>query len=495
MFSQNAVFDFNYTVAGPVIREFHETTARVRCLQGPVGSGKTTACVWEVLRRSGMQKADKSRRRKTKWIVIKNSYRQMWLVVMPLWFKVFPRNSDHPDFKTHFKEDKMIHSIELRLPDNTFIDMEVYFISADRANEETFKGINATAIWVCEASDVPSGVINMATTRWARYPEDDKGDYCGTWHGMIMDTNPPDYDDWLYKMFQEHRKDGWIIFKQPSGLSPQAENMRGKASTYYHDLMPGKSQAWIDIFVHGKEGFTLEGKVIFPEWNDDIHCSRSPIRPLHSQIIIGVDYGLTPGAIFLQQDTAGRIVSPAEITLENAGVIRLADAIKSTIARRFPDHISNDDVVIYGDPAGNNRSANDEKAAIDILRAHTGYRCYAAPTNGIETRLEAVRRGLTRLVDGKPGFIIDSECKMLRKGFNGKYHYRKIKGTDGRFDDVPNKNEYSHIQDALQYGLLGMGQARELMQTPSKFGIFTSDQAWDQTNQQLAKEADWRYSW
>lgn len=478
-------FELNYKVAGSTIKRFHETNGLVKCLQGPLGSGKTTACVWEIFFRSMLQQENKRKRRQTKWIVVKNTLKQMWRVVMPIWFSVFPRDSEY----TKFNQQYMIHKIDIPLTDGTIMDMEVQFISADNASEEDFKGINATAAWICEASDVPPGAINAAKSRVGRYPLGDKDEFFATWYGTIMDTNPPDHDDWLCQVFKENYP-GWYIFKQPSGLSENAENVKGKSPTYYQDLSQGRTQAWIDIFVHGKEGFTLDGKVVFPEWNDDIHCARQQLIPLKSQIVVGVDYGLTPGAIFLQMDAAGTIISPAELTLTDAGVIRLADAIKATIAKRFPDHQSNEDVVIYGDPAGNNRSANDEKAAIDILRAHTGYRCYAAPTNATEIRLEAVRRGLTRLVDGKPGFMIDSSCKMLRKGFNGKYYYKKVRGNDGNFENEPYKNGYSHIQDALQYGLLGLGQAKELIKTPSQYGSSQSDAMWQQLNQQLKVEFD-----
>jgi len=41
--------NFKYDCRGNVIKKFHEDkTARVKCLQGPFGSGKTTACVWDI---------------------------------------------------------------------------------------------------------------------------------------------------------------------------------------------------------------------------------------------------------------------------------------------------------------------------------------------------------------------------------------------------------------------------------------------------------------
>jgi hypothetical protein len=73
-------------------------------------------------------------------------------------------------------------------------------------------------------------------------------------------------------------------------------------------------------------------------------------------------------------------------------------------------------------------------------------------------RLEAVRQQLTRLVDGKPALIVSPSCTALRKALSGGFHYRRMRvaGTE-RFSDLPDKGEYSHIADALQYALLGAG--------------------------------------
>ena len=78
-------------------------------------------------------------------------------------------------------------------------------------------------------------------------------------------------------------------------------------------------------------------------------------------------------------------------------------------------------------------------------------------------RREAVAGALNRLVDGKPGLVISPACKVLRKGFAGGYHFKRVRVTgDERYHDVPDKNAYSHVHDALQYALSGGGEARAL---------------------------------
>ena len=68
---------------------------------------------------------------------------------------------------------------------------------------------------------------------------------------------------------------------------------------------------------------------------------------------------------------------------------------------------------------------------------------------------------LNRMVDGLPGFVLSPTCKVLRKGFAGGYHYRRVKVTgDERYHDKPDKNAFSHPHDALQYLLSGAGEGR-----------------------------------
>jgi len=44
---------------------------------------------------------------------------------------------------------------------------------------------------------------------------------------------------------------------------------------------------------------------------------------------------------------------------------------------------------------------------------------------------------------------------MIRRGFNGRYQYRRLQVVgEERYKDVPDKNDFSHLHDALQYAAL-----------------------------------------
>jgi hypothetical protein len=78
---------------------------------------------------------------------------------------------------------------------------------------------------------------------------------------------------------------------------------------------------------------------------------------------------------------------------------------------------------------------------------------YPAPTNDIDRRLAAVEAMLLGAADGGPMMLIDrSRCPTIIQALGGGYRYAKTR--DGRRKPSPDKNEFSHIMDALQYACL-----------------------------------------
>jgi hypothetical protein len=58
----------------PTIRRFALDNTRIRCLIGPFGSGKSSGCVQEIIRRSHMQEPGPDGIRRTRWAVVRNCY-------------------------------------------------------------------------------------------------------------------------------------------------------------------------------------------------------------------------------------------------------------------------------------------------------------------------------------------------------------------------------------------------------------------------------------
>jgi hypothetical protein len=122
----------------------------------------------------------------------------------------------------------------------------------------------------------------------------------------------------------------------------------------------------------------------------------------------------------------------------------------------------------FGDPTGDNRVGTDKSTPLRVLRAN-GVTVFPAATNDIDIRISAVTNVIKRLVQGRPGLLVSPTCQVLRQGFRGGYHYRRMQvpGTI-RHDTVPNKNRFSHPHDALQYAMIGGGEGKLLMRASNE---------------------------
>jgi hypothetical protein len=265
----------------------------------------------------------------------------------------------------------------------------------------------------------------------------------------------------------------WKFFTQPGGmvanadaegnvtgyqLNSKAENLKNLTPNYYPDIITGKTKSWIDVYVLNKLGSLNDGKPIYQMFDETVHVAREPILATPGvPILVGLDFGLTPAAAFVQH-VRGRWMVLHELVAQDMGIIRFAEVLRTEMAQKFPGA----QFVIYGDPAGDYRAQTDERTPFQILR-QAGLKAYTAPTNDPALRIEAVATPLNRLVDGQPGFLIDQRCTHLIKGFRGGYQYRRLQVSGGaRYEDKPDKNMFSHVHDALQYALCGGGEARAL---------------------------------
>jgi hypothetical protein len=104
---------------------------------------------------------------------------------------------------------------------------------------------------------------------------------------------------------------------------------------------------------------------------------------------------------------------------------------------------------MVGDPSGRNKDSIYEETSFDALK-RMGFAAFPASTNDIDARVRAVDAHLMRSVAGKPALLIDGRrCPKLVAGMNGGYRYANTRG--GVRKTTPEKNEFSHVADCLQY--------------------------------------------
>jgi hypothetical protein len=445
-----------YRPAGPVAKAFHESTAFVRAIMGPLGSGKSTACVAEILRRAQRQEPGPDGIRRSRWAVIRNSYPELRSTTLRTWTDWCPPeygklNYDSP-IRHHIKADGL--------------DLEVLFMALDRAEDaRKLLSLELTGAWINEAREVPKEVLDALTGRVGRYPSRREGG--ATWSGILLDTNPPDTESAFYKTFEIDKPEGYELFRQPGGDTPDAENLPNLPTDYYLRLAAGKDEDWLRVYLKAQYGFLREGRPVYPQYRDSVHCASAPLEPSPDlELLIAADLGLTPAAVIGQRMADGRWLILDEICLEDTGTIRFGQMLHAHVAAHYPGFGVGG---AWCDPAGGARSQSDEQTPLALLRINTGWKWKLAPSNVFDIRREAVVNALNRLVDGRPGILISPKCSTLRKGFSSGYFFRYVRSSNGaQVHDAPVKNLYSHIHDAAQYLLLAGGESDVMLNKARK---------------------------
>lgn len=270
-----------YRPPGPVAKAFLESGAFVRGIRGPFGSGKSTCCAVDIIDRAVTQQPHNGKRR-SRFAIVRQTYPELKTTTIKTWHEIVP--------------PQMGHWVETGPPTHHLqsddFDCEVMFLALDSpADVKKLLSMDLTGAWVNEAREVPKAVIDGLTARVGRHPSEAQGG-C-SWAGVTMDTNSPDSDHWWYvlaekdtstefgrqmlestlKAEEELRAMGLLaqdqplyeFFSQPSGRSPQAENVENLRPGYYILLMAGKTEDWIKVYVDGEYGFVADGKPVYPE--------------------------------------------------------------------------------------------------------------------------------------------------------------------------------------------------------------------------------------
>jgi hypothetical protein len=436
----------------PTGRKFHEArdidSGFVRALLGPIGSGKSVTCVLELLMIAMEQEPDKEGIRRTKFAIIRNTYRELLDTTIATFFTWIKEDSGH------FSSLNMTFTMDQPLADGTTMQAEFLFRALDKPDDiKKLLSLEITAAWINEAREIAKSVVDMVQGRVGRYPPPVLG-VQPTFFGLIMDTNPPDSDHWWYTLFEELQPDNHKHFHQPSGTSPEAENIENLPRNYYKNMMAGKAPMWVNVYVHGKYGFIADGRPVWPEYKDEVHSVTTPFKPDPTRkLSVGIDFGLTPAAVIGQKTPSGAMVVFDELCTFDMGAMSFGKLLHEKLSTTYADF---KDVEIFADPAGMGRAQTDEVTPFQILD-NQGIFAVPTYTNDFTIRREVPADYMMRLdFSGQPAFRVHSSAPTVRKACGGGYKYKRMQVTGmERFQDVPDKGKYSHAGDAMQYLFLG----------------------------------------
>lgn len=422
---------------------FHQSDALVRAEAGPVGSGKSVTCCMELFFRA-LRTAPIGGVRRSRWLVVRSTFAELKSTTIETW-------KEWLGYLGKFKFDSPIKfTCRKMLPDGTELFFEVFFLPLDRPDDvKKLRSLEITGAWLNEASLVE---VNFTTDLIGRlrYPP-----RISTWRGIIMDTNMPTTRHWFYDLFEVQKPKGHKLFRQPGALirtddeylpNPEAENIQNLPDgyEYYFRQLGGATQDKINVLVLAEYGAVFSGKPVYDGIYDDReHVSTEPLKFIPSiQLVVGMDFGLSPAAVFGQMSPNGCLnilaeLSPTDSTFEEF----LDDHVMPLFAERF----NGAQVLVIGDPAGGNRSAMATQTVFQVMRSR-GIAAVPAISNDILMRRDAVCHFLQR----RDRFKMDPRCILLREGFQGGYKYRKRIGGEG-YMNTPEKGPLSHSHDSLSY--------------------------------------------
>lgn len=445
--------------APPTISHFMESDAFGRLLCGPVGSGKTTGCLVELARRMGEQEPAIDGRRYTRFAIIRQSLKDAKATVLKDargWFGAMAdwRVSE----STMYVDYGDIYSEWLYIP---------------LENPEDIKRLLSTQLtgaYINESSEIDIDLLPHISGRIGRFPNNEFG--APSWRGVFADTNMPIVNS-PWAEFILNPPPLWQVFRQPSGLSQEAENLDhldqtaetldlpegsperiAQGRNYYARLATVGSEDYIRRYVMAEFGRDVSGSAVYAEsFKYEFHV-RDSLTPVPSRLlIVGQDFGRNPWSLITQLDHRGRLcvleeVAGVDIGLEQHAKQNLVPALLSERYAGLP-------MVLVGDPSGQARDSLFELNCFDLL-SQIGLPAERAPTNDLDPRIRSVEAFLLRQLDGGGAILFDrARCPTLVQAMNGGYRYSKNKDDQSR--SLPDKNQFSHVSDALQYVCLIAG--------------------------------------
>ncbi len=360
-------------------------------------------------------------------------------------------------------KDTTIKTVKFWLPEGTFdglsnvwkevehnyyinvfpgIQLELMFRALDRPDHvANLLSMEITAAVLNEFREISKDIFEAIDGRIGRYPSVQEGG-C-KWYGILGDSNPPSDRSYWYKLFEKIKPKNLKVWKQPSGLSPKAENTANLPKNYYQNLAQGKDKAYVDVYIHGKYGYLRTGKPIFELYNDNDHVANTILEPIPDiPIGMGWDFALHPTCV-LGQVLRGRLHVLDCIMGEDMGIRRMIDNL---LMPQLQIKYRGYKFVGLGDTTGTARAPTDETTCYGVLKEKGFGDIKPMESNAITPRLEAVNYFL----DKKDGFFISPQLSFLREAMSGGYCFKAVPGKNDEWMDEPDKNIYSHAADALQ---------------------------------------------
>lgn len=435
--------NLQYTPAptvGEFIKDYRPGELFYSFIVGPYGSAKTVGILFKIAYMAGLQEPSPiDGIRRTRVVVVRNTAPQLADTTLKSWNTWF-KDGTAGEWKATPK------TFILRFND---VECEVMFRALDTVDDVSkVLSLEVTFAVLDEFVNIKTEIREGLSGRCGRYPPKIEGG--ATNFGMWGASNPGEADTDWYNFLIENKPANASYFHQPSGLSPDAENLENLPLGYYENLAQGKSVAWKKQFIEASWGYSIAGKPVIPTFNRDFHVAKTPLIANPNSILgIGYDPGMNSAFILGQIDMYGRLLVLEELILEGYGAQRACtDRLIPLLNSKYRGF----EAVIAPDPACQSRTQTNESSVLDVLKEQRFKKYWSVkvgPTNLLAPRLAAIEGYTTRLTEKGPALLIDPGCRTIIKALASGWRYEKTKG--GSDKEVPEKNASSHPGDALTY--------------------------------------------
>jgi len=412
-------------------------------LIGGIGSGKTFILA-RYLRRKLRQEANTG----TVGMIVANTYAQLSQATLPELWKAFEEinlryGRDYVYNEIPPKHWRGVYNKFGKKCSNvlTIRPWNIQAITRSLDNYNAIRGVEVGFIGQDEATGATDEAFKVALGR-CRCSKATKRE--------VRIVSSPNGYDWLYD----------LLVDQPDN-NPQLRAERRYIKTKTADnptLDPAYIKTLYSIYDEQFAKQELEGEFVllnqghvYYTFDRKKHVKRfNPSRQLPWAICF--DFNRTPYSVVLCQivNRGGveHVFAVDEVVMSNAATPEVC----REIIRRITPYVTNQPVMVYGDPSGRAKHTNNNRSDYDIITQHFGdafnqrfqrrWRSFAPP---VVDRINAVN-ALLRNANGETRLYVSERCTTLRKDFERVQWKEGSKQIDKTTDKM-----LTHASDAIGY--------------------------------------------
>lgn len=439
------VFDLS-----PTQYAFVTSDAQIVQLSGPMGEGKTVAgvagCVAHAARCG----------QPIRGALVRDTFQNI-------------KTSTIPDMRDYLGEFVKFSDGEKKctILSNPRVELDLFGID-DEASISKLQGPQYAIIWLEEPCPIiekanaglPKGVFNLAVARAARQR--------GTVMRVQITQNPGEEEHWTSEL--EDQPEVYASYRdEDTGEVFDIRKQSFRIKIGENKYLPGLTRAanraafkddaakWAR-YVEGKRAAVVQGKVVTPAYNEDLHFAQTvlPVYPGH-ELISMWDGWHHPSCLLAQYTPFGQLVIHDVLLGEGLGAEDLIEEQVEPLllSPKYAGKFSR--ARIIGDPSMRTPDQSSVRQVtsrkIEVFFQKWGRPRFEPGPVRWPARRDPVNQCFKRLLNGgEPAVKLSRSAYMLHRALKGGWHY-KTDNAGRLIGDKPEQDQHDHPGQALAYGV------------------------------------------